>query len=317
MVRRVVIKDTVKKEKCPKAGFVILYSGGETFYRKTACKTWRCKVCQTSLLSLVQMKMEYGCLMLGESWLTTLTLKSGEGESQKDADFVRKAWDRWSKKLKQGPYPELAYFRVIELTKKKQPHLHLLLGNLKLQKSQCSDPDLVGRKKWMLEGMKRGCECGAHVLGSAWYEITGAYVIDVAKVYDGKGAGRYLGKYLTKAFDERRELERLGFSRRYTASRNWPGNERVRLRGTVEKRWDAVTRIGRDNGNWRWFEEKMEEERPAALVERIGTPLAHVLEDRRIKGRRKAAVRVLERVVERGNTSVQEYDVLSQRSGGE
>lgn len=307
------MKSDLKKAQCPKAGFVLLYTGGETFVRPTSCKTWGCTVCRKSLLSLVQGKMEYGCLTLEHSYFTTLTLRNAGPESLKDAVFVRKVWERLLKSLKAGPYPNLAWFKVIELTKKKQPHLHLLIGGIGELKAQCRIPDQKLRKQWM--EMTYQCPCVAHTIGRVWYELTGAYIIDCKKVYAARGIATYLGGYLTKGYDDRSELEARGFLRRYSTSRNWPGNKRVRLRGTVEERWDGVTRIPRETWNWQYLEGRIKNERPAEIMERVGTDLAHYLEERGVRARKRQVVKTLERIVNSGNKSIQEHDVGSEPRG--
>ena len=44
----------------------------------------------------------------------------------------------------------------------------------------------------------------------------------VAPVTDARNGAKYLAKYFTKGFGDRGELERRGFVRRWSASRDWP-----------------------------------------------------------------------------------------------
>ena len=49
-----------------------------------------------------------------------------------------------------------------------------------------------------------------------------------------------MGKYLAKQHWHREKLEELGFARRFSNSKGWPGRGRRRLLFTEEKLWDAV-----------------------------------------------------------------------------
>ena len=78
----------------------------------------------------------------------------------------------------------------------------------------------------------------AHVVSRLWFGITGdSWVVDAAPVAGAGRAGSYLAKYLRKGSLNRVLLERLGFVRRWSSSRGWPGSGRVRLRQTLEGGW--------------------------------------------------------------------------------
>lgn len=87
-----------------------------------------------------------------------------------------------------------------------------------------------------------------HDMSRDWFESTGdSFVTETVDVYNPRGMGSYLGKYVTKAFGQRKELEGLGFSRRYTTSRGWPG-KRSRLAGsTDESGWSEWRKVERQN----------------------------------------------------------------------
>lgn len=89
---------------------------------------------------------------------------------------------------------------MVELTKKGQPHLHIVALRL--------------------EGSKGVLEREAR---EAWYEATGdSYIVDVRPITSKYGIGFYLGKYLEKGFAHREEMVDLGFLRRWSASGGWP-----------------------------------------------------------------------------------------------
>lgn len=74
-----------------------------------------------------------------------------------------------------------------------------------------------------------------------WKEITGtSYVVDVRPVMGKFGAAAYLSKYLSKQLEEgsiRHELDKRGFIRRFSRSRNWKSGNKLQRRGTVEGTW--------------------------------------------------------------------------------
>lgn len=280
------------RERCPKAGFVELDSGVRTYTARTACKSWSCRVCRTKLLSLVQMKAEYGCLILGDCYFITLTLRAIPHEETKDAAYVRGAWERFLKALRLGPYPEIAWMKIPELTKREQPHLHLLVGGVGKPTAMCQkNPKFI---KWIRN--EEGCECLAHVVGAAWFEQTGAYVVDVREIYNPSGLSRYLGKYLTKSFSIRERMANKGFLRRYSSSRNWPKAAQLRLAGT-DRGWKKVT-IVREQGNLRrYYDEKVEVDAKSPLMGRVGDDLSLALIERKGIAGKKKGLREVERLI--------------------
>lgn len=159
-----------------------------------------------------------GILTLGPSWFITLTFRQGKG-MQRDAQYVQDAFRRFLRLLKKRHpqrYRGIAYLRVPELTKKSQPHLHLLMhlgGN---------EPPLHtwdAARPMQLEMRK------------IWQEVThDSFMVWVTPCYNPEGGATYLAKYFSKTFGQREKLEALGFLRRYARSRLWP-NLSVRMRG--------------------------------------------------------------------------------------
>lgn len=110
------------------------------------------------------------------------------------------------------------------------------------------------------------------VVKEAWHAVTGdSYIVDVRKTYSARRLANYLSKYLAKGFKEREQLERLGFRRRYSSSRNWPKPKLLRLRGTEMERWIRIERtdhvLGILGRSLLAYSEK------AYLMERVGDDL--------------------------------------------
>lgn len=165
------------------------------------------------------------------------------------------------------------------MTKKGTPHLHLVVGGIGERIDFCEK----GRKKfeWSLDWANRDCvvDCLTHEWAKIWWDNTGAFVVDVRKVYDVGGISGYLSKYLAKGFLSREALQALGFERRWSCSRNWPREQQIQLRGTAEGAWDTIDILPR------YFQRRRMEflERRYAsspLLERVGDDLGLLLRER-------------------------------------
>ncbi|HIN78515.1 MAG TPA: hypothetical protein EYM97_06760 [Gemmatimonadetes bacterium] len=206
---------------------------GAAAYFATTCKTWGCASCRERLVQLFRMRVQYGCSALKSSWLITLTLRLGS-TGVRDASFVNKAWRKFwvlYRQLDPEEAKRVAWFKVIESTKKGQPHLHLVAGGLTGTKSTI-------QRRWR----------------KLWLEASGdSYIVDVRKVWSSYGAGSYLSKYLSKGVDKFNELRKLGFERRWSRSRNWPTTD-MELRATHEDAWTGQTfwggKVNRDSISW-------------------------------------------------------------------
>lgn len=127
---------------------------------------------------------------------------------------------------------------MIELTKKGQPHLHVVMGPVTLH-PRCYGNSFEPRR------FKRDlgrCQCMSHQMSSLWQAITGdSWIVHVVPVMGAAGAGAYLSHYLEKGGLALQRLRDAGFARRYSTSRRWlPPNSQVRLRVTAEGGWDQV-----------------------------------------------------------------------------
>lgn len=236
----------MKLRKCPKWQYISLKTkAGTEYITESRCKSWRCSICRKTKFNEVMVKMEYGCLMLPESYLITLTRKAGI-TPENTADSVSLAFAAWLRILKKRHNLNLKWFKVIELTKQGTPHLHLIAGINGFQgKDSCVKKDKSGNKLYSRSWLKKDDGCLAHIMGKVWLEVTqNSFIVDVEEIYNPAGAAAYLLKYLTKSFLHRYELEEMGFLRRYSASRNWPREPAGMLLGTELDKWDKTTQLG-------------------------------------------------------------------------
>lgn len=227
---------------------------GETVTVKVTCKTWRCVACREATKRKVQRRIAYGISTLGQCYFITLTLKLVSGTMTKDARFVSRAWRALLSRLKyQNPsrYKKMAWFKVIELTKRNQPHLHLIVGGLGEVQLKELHAD------W----------------SQAWLTSTGdSFIVDVRKVIGVKGAAFYLTKYVTKGVLQREVLESKGFLRRWSASANWPRGV-VSNRGSEEQVWDAIEFVSNDMYGSERFKVEADTSVGHPLLERVGDGL--------------------------------------------
>lgn len=243
------------RNECPKKGWIwLITDSNRVCVMPTTCKTWACGVCQGKLISLFKMRVEAGCSALQRCAFTTFTLR--RDDNVLTAQFVREAWKEFSRRWKKVGEP-FEWLKVVELTKKKQPHLHLVMGPV-TGKLRCYGP---GKKigEWFQKD--RECSCLSHRLSRVWESVTGgSWVVFLVEVTSPSGAGSYLGKYMAKGHRQRQDLWEAGFTRRWSTSRGWPGGGRLRLRQTVERGWKAIELHGMQR----------EKDNPPDLEERVG-----------------------------------------------
>lgn len=240
---------------CPRRGNIWLTTRDHgKFVMATTCKTWKCKGCRDRIASLIKLRIAYGVSILGRCWFITATFKTDDQSTRRDAPSVAKVWKVFLAILrKQNPeWNQISWFRVIETTKRGQPHLHLVVGGL----GNANRGSIQARFR------------------SAWLEATGdSFIVDVKPVDSGPGAARYMAKYLTKALLAWSSLTKLGFKRRWSRSRNWPGGT-IRLYGTEMELWDRIdwTPWGRHSAVLAEFLTAQQKGHP--LVQRTGDEMA-------------------------------------------
>jgi hypothetical protein len=124
-----------------------------------------------------------------------------------ELDRMNRAWRLlWKRiKRKQGRQAR-GYVKVIELTQKGTPHLHIAL-----------DCGFISQR-W---------------LSAEWLELTGSPVVDIRIIRTQRGLARYLSKYLTKA------SEAVASRRKFSASRAFlpPYEKPPRALGDLEPGW--------------------------------------------------------------------------------
>lgn len=134
-----------------------------------------------------------------------------------------------------------------------------------------------------MEWLRKECDCLEHVTAKLWYEATGdSYVVDAREVMGARGAAVYLAKYLTKSAMSFDRLEDLGFKRRWSRSRNWPGGEKLQLRQTVEGGWAKIVWSAR-NGSSDREEEWARRSEGHGLGARIGDNLSFSEDERKVR----------------------------------
>lgn len=203
----------------------------DTIIMPTNCKTWRCVPCQNRMMSLFTMRVETGVSALGQCVFITITYRLGSGPVR-DAVSVNADWKELWRRLRAQNVPvgKMKWLRVIETTKRGQPHIHMIAGPVK-GRVRCYGVDGIHPSNF-LDRME-SCPCLAHQVSRVWFEITkDSYIVDAVPVLGAPGAGRYLAKYMQKGALNRRKLDDLGFTRRWSSSRGWPGSGRLRLAQT-------------------------------------------------------------------------------------
>lgn len=243
------------------------------------------------------MMVEYGIRSsIQESfYFITVTYKAGTPDSQRDAQSVRRDWRDlclWLRPL----YPNLKWIKVVELTRRNQPHLHVVLSF-----GPGTNPEAACEKKARYDDAWRRklCECVEHAWSRAWWRITGdSFVIDCRPVVSGTSDAAYLGKYLAKSYLHKDGLAALGFQRTWSRSRSW-GVDRLRFRETEEKEWRKTEftygMVSADpQRTARYWIKRTEESNP---FERLGTDLNWEMEkERDVKAGQSRALGVKELV---------------------
>lgn len=265
----------MSEESCKRKWTVWLKNVNGEIQIRTTCKTWGCVACEKKMISLFRLRVEAGVLALGRCAFITLTYRLGE-KGIKDADSVAQDWKAFWRELKRSGHASrsMKWLRVVELTKKGMPHLHLVIGPVQ-GNLRCYGKGPFDERRF--RARLAVCTCLSHVWARAWIKVTGdSYICFVVPVVNARGAGSYLAKYLAKSLGVRKKLRSLGFVRRWSTSRGWPGNGRLRLK---ERNW---TRHVMYPG---WSPRRPEGAHPPSMMERTGAlPLLTASE----KGARRA-----------------------------
>ena len=262
---------------CPRQGIAFLHPDNKSILAvPTNCKSWSCKSCRDRKLGMVAQLMQYGLSHFPEAFLVSITyLASGPRNeparnpvNAKSAEADYKALVRILRR--DLTFMKMATFRVVELTKRKQIHFHLLMGNLNgTLTDNCTPRKARDWKKLP----KLACPCLMCTISRAWTKVTKtSKVVDCTRIYDPAGAAWYLCKYLRKGMygKQRQILTERGYTRRYFRTANFAGDVQLRRRGTVEKKWTRTSFMyGRHI-----LPSLLEQSEDHPLMEQMGTPLA-------------------------------------------
>lgn len=269
------------EKECSRSGYVQLREKtvGIKYAISTVCKTWGCDYCAGIKIQEFKDRVEYGASNLGPCWFITLTLRTVDGVLR-DVRYVARIWAKfwylWRKKYPGEKTPP--WMKVVEATDAGQPHLHLIVGSLRTSSRRAI------HREW----------------SDLWKEATGdSYVVWVTPVVGASGAGAYLAKYMAKDFASRKALEELGFSRRWSASQNWPRGK-VELVGTAEEQWDEKSRRfypGKLDPIWNDKMVREEHEPFGRLLGMVGDDGMVEIKERRKRG---ALKRLMEKTMAQG-----------------
>ncbi len=248
--------------ECPRSGSMLLESMDQRrMLVNTDCNAWRCVSCRSKNVARFKAIVEHGVSALGQCMFITITYKQG-CERLRSVGCVARDWQAFWRSLKSS-YPETkewGILRVMEVTKKRTPHYHLIVGALlDSDQTRCYGTRLGG-KEWFGERFE-SCECWSHRMSRVWRRVQRgeSYIVHTMPVIGSRGAASYMAKYLAKTFGEDR-LEALGMSRRYSVNRLWPRERRRRViapgtdgwkrsvfaPGKVDSTdWKGVTEFGR------------------------------------------------------------------------
>lgn len=185
-------------------------------------------------MALFKARVSIGCLILGRCAFITVTYKVVEARRQ-NAAYVPKDWKALWRRLPELR-SQLKWLRVMEVTKLGMPHHHLVMGPVPDGMSiRCYGRQFDWRR---FQRSFDTCDCLSHVLSRAWALVTGdSFIVHTVPVVGAEGAGSYMAKYLGKTFGSEQRMKELGMKRRWSSSRGWPGNGRMRLKPTEEGDW--------------------------------------------------------------------------------
>lgn len=186
---------------------------------KVACKRWTCEICKGVNLWRFKKMVSNGCSILGASVFITLTYRKRPREAVRTVAYVNATWRRFLARWKyHNPEVEKTeWVRVTELTKRGQPHIHVILS------WPCNTISMEIAKRIENE------------IRPIWRLVTrDSFVVHVVPVTSAPGAGAYLAKYLAKNMEDRDKLLWLGFKKRYSRSGGWPKLE-YHLKGVLDK----------------------------------------------------------------------------------
>lgn len=191
----------------------------------TACKTWGCPPCAGRVAALFRARVAIGASRLGRCGFITVTYRA-QNRINQTADVSAKDWRALLLSLKKSG-KTVPWLKVTELTQQNVPHHHLIVGPVS-GTMRCYGRETFDVRRHVAR--MDDCDCLSHVWSRAWLAVTGdSYICHVTPVVGPGGAGAYMAKYMGKSHGARAKLKGLGYARRWSSSRDWPGGGRLRL----------------------------------------------------------------------------------------
>lgn len=151
------------------SGAVVGWGNGYVKPVPASCRRWRCPDCGKRKAR----KLAARIAKTDADRFLTLTARAQPDRDLGDfIDELNAAWrDLWKRIQRRYPTAELGYLKVLELTERGTPHLHIAIQSPYLPQ---------------------------HWLSSVWSELTGYHRVWITKITSERGMVRYLSKYLTK-----------------------------------------------------------------------------------------------------------------------
>jgi len=156
------------------------------FCKPLRCRSWGCDLCSPDRRRGLMAKAASG----EPTRFLTLTVNPRRGGSPEERlAGLAHAWRILVKRLRRAnPTDPIEYLAIVELTKRGEPHLHILL-----------------RSPYIPHAL----------ISAAMDELIDAPIVDIRRIREPKEVIRYVAKYLTKA------NVRLGTAKRYWSSRSY------------------------------------------------------------------------------------------------
>lgn len=170
---------------CP-TGTIAASTDSATMILPARCRRWRCERCGRQKARVLSRR----AAATSARRLITLTARTSEKQTPEwQLDQLNHAWRTIWKRIKRAQGERArGYIRIVELTARGTPHLHIAV-----------DCDYVPQRTL-----------------SAWMaELTGWPIVDVREIKSARGLARYLAKYLTKS------TTTLAHRRKWSATPGW------------------------------------------------------------------------------------------------
>lgn len=150
------------------------------------CQKWSCPRCSRKKARKLAARVE----RTPATRFVTLTARPNPRLSpQRQLDLMNLAWRTlWKRWTRHSAAADVGYVRVVELTRRGTPHLHIALKAPYLPQATLS--------RW-------------------WNELTGNRIVDIRRIKTTAGLARYLAKYVTKS------AEHVERRRKWSATRGF------------------------------------------------------------------------------------------------